>query len=230
MTERPIILQPWEVRAVLAGIKMQARRVIVPQPSDCGLVWIDEKDTGFAAWQDNGVNFGEEIPVHRLCPFGGVGDILWVRETFAVGYNDYHWDLGWEGIGMWPDKLGHDRPEDTQWRRFWTVYAADKKWEMCEGECWRPAIHMPRWASRIALRVTEIRAERVQDITSSDAREEGIAPRMVDTEFLRITGIPMQAPSFRKPFSLAWDAAYSKRGYSFDANPFCWVIKFEVMP
>ena len=83
---------------------------------------------------------------------------------------------------------------------------------------WRPSIFMPREAARIFLRVTDVRAERLQDITEADAECEGVIARH-DTA---CTGT-----SARISFAELWDSINNKRGYGWDKNPWIWVISFE---
>ena len=80
---------------------------------------------------------------------------------------------------------------------------------------WRPSIHMPRWASRILLEVTEVRVERVQDISEEDARVEG-----ADCVALRCENVP----TYRAGFSALWDSINAKRGLGWDANPWVWAV------
>ena len=86
---------------------------------------------------------------------------------------------------------------------------------------------MPRWASRIQLRIIDIGVERVQDITFEDARDEGLP---VETVCIGYTG-GFAAEEHRKTvhFPRAWNAIYEKQGLGWDANPWVWVVEFEVV-
>jgi hypothetical protein len=87
---------------------------------------------------------------------------------------------------------------------------------------WHPSIHMPREAARLFLRVTDVRVERVQDISETDTFREGM---------INVSPIKYKGHEYRgaKPkFMLTWDFCYSKRGLGWDANPWVWVISFEV--
>jgi len=187
MTERPIIFSTDMVRAILDGKKTQTRRVIKP----CSTATVVNK------------NGQEEHPewVYTLakCPYGQVGDRLWVREAFAkradgivdqIMYREQYYNL----IKML------DLP-DVSIR-------------------WKPSIHMFRKDSRIDLEITEVRVERVQEITEGDAIAEGIPPFAPDGEERRST-IP------RKHFSVLWDSINAKRGYGWAVNSWVWVISFK---
>lgn len=129
---RPIIFSGPMVRAILDGRKTQTRRVVKGMALD----WIIDVEFSleFVCHPDNG-----------LCPYGNVGTLLWVRETFAPH----------------PDG-GH-------------VYrATDPDWQTTEGWVWRPSIYMPRFASRITLEVTGVYIERLHDISETDALAEGV--------------------------------------------------------
>jgi hypothetical protein len=84
------------------------------------------------------------------------------------------------------------------------------------GKRWRPSIHMPRWASRITLTITDVRVERVQDISEADAKAEGVL--MDDPDAIFYSGM----------FAHLWNTIYHKRGLGWDANPWVWVIHFRV--
>jgi hypothetical protein len=157
MRERPILFNGDMVRAILAGRKVQTRRAIAPQP------YIDA--SGNFCW--NGSNYGQDtagVPMARtlasqipsartgrvLCPFGKIGDRLWVRETW----------------GRHPDYPDANR----------VVHRAEPGSDH-DAERWRPSIHMPRWACRLVLEITAVRVERLQDITSDDVLAEGITTR-----------------------------------------------------
>ena len=129
---------------------------------------------------------------NKLCPCGQVGDRLWVRETWADGMNV-------------PVLI---------------IYKADKAWTDVKIK-WRPSIFMPRWASRITLEITDIRVERVQEITEEDAKAEGTTPSIVgsDREYLK----------YRAGFMTLWDKLNAKRGYSWESNCWVWVVSFKVV-
>lgn len=136
MTERPILFSGPMVRAILEGRKTMTRRVIKPQP------------TGAADVQYR-VAAAVTMPVsgrQQVCPYGRVGDHLWVRETWAPH--------------TWP-------PTGPSYQ-----YAADDQYPAPER--WRPSIHMPRAASRITLEVLNARVERLHDISEEDAKAEGV--------------------------------------------------------
>ena len=115
---------------------------------------------------------GESIRELIKCPYGQVGDRLWVRETFT-----------WVTLGEkdpWKDRA----IADGTFRRMPNgepvkmCYKADG-YEI--GSRWYPSIHMPRWASRITLEITKVRAERVQEITEVDAKAEGLKAQSRET-------------------------------------------------
>lgn len=234
MRERPILMSTEMVRAILDGRKTMTRRVALPAQSTPRIApqtmepWIlngeqETDDHGAPCW----IGTHPEYPTGEKwfsCPFGKAGDTLWVREAWAVDaplnqVRREHEDV-MRGIGNGP------------------YYRADKVHEN-SGLVWRPSIHMPRWASRLTLEITAVRVERVQAITEADALAEGMyrylprpdGPKDPSTGLL----IPLyhhtsreQATKHtaREAFADVWDALNAKRGFGWDANPFCWVIGF----
>jgi hypothetical protein len=85
---------------------------------------------------------------------------------------------------------------------------------------WRPNIHIPRWASRLTLENTEVRVERVQDITLDDMLAEGIAA-LPEWEGNQV--------STESCWRSLWDSINGPRGYGWDANPWVWVVSFRVV-
>ena len=130
------------------------------------------------------------------CPYGVPGDLLWVRET-----------------------VGKMRRPSGGW-----IYKADQPVDIARAFSWRPSIHMPRAASRLTLRVSNVRVERVQDMSFYDWVAD-FAPAFIEQERARATGVGAgyQADHSRK----LWDTINAKRGYSWDSNPLVWVIEWD---
>ena len=133
------------------------------------------------------------------CPDGVPGDRLWVRETWA--------DVRWM---QEPEHF----PNGVSYRA--DCSADSLKLAEHYGVRWKPSIHMPRWASRITLEVTEVRAQRLQDITEEDARAEGVNCAVGGF----ITTNPVNA------FHGLWDYINGKRA-PWDSNPWVWAVTFR---
>jgi hypothetical protein len=139
------------------------------------------------------VKFGEEMQ----SPYGWKGDRLWVRETWRVfGGREYEYQKHKPSVRYRADDIcGED-------------FQAE----------WRPSIHMPRWASRLTLEITEVRVERVQDITESDAKAEGV-PASKNVE------MKDGSPCYRIPYQILWNQINGCDAW--DKNPWCWCITFR---
>lgn len=134
----------------------------------------------------------------RKCPYGVPGDLLWVRETWATT----------EQAGV--------HPSDAE-----LLYrATDPDWVTWDGWRWSPSIFMPRWASRLTLRIMSVSVERVQEIPEADARAEG---------FKDVVGKYARGDEARIWFAGRWDAINAASGHGWDANPWVWVVGFEVV-
>ena len=142
---KPILFSGEMVRAILDGRKTQTRRVIKPQPS-AGV----RRSVFVLSGLEDG--HGREL----RCPYGRPGDTLWVRETFGVITQP----LTGEKSAIY--KATHKPEFPNEQLGF-------------DGSKWRPSIFMPKWASRITLKVTAVRVERVQEISNDDAHAEGIS-------------------------------------------------------
>lgn len=245
MTERPILFSGEMVRALLAGTKTQTRRVVKlaggldfiggagqqADPACWGFGDIDGcwhvLDQGAMPWQGSGIS-GESYAI--TCPYGAPGDLLWVRETHALVPRTAYAQS--EGVQQTTSPTDPDQA---------AVYR--EGWERAGPGKWRPSIHMQRWASRITLRVTSVRVERVQDISDEDARAEGVKPfgrsqRAVYGMTLENVGPVYPAPAadiIAGGESWTTSAARSFRGLwvsingaeSWAANPWCWCVGFE---
>lgn len=182
--ERGMIFNAEMVRALLSGSKMQTRRPIKPQPE------LTER-SGFS-WKDRVYGSGSSDPetnrnfAHVACPHGKPGDRIWVRET----WNKYSGLLTYRADYDWIDEM--------------------RQVAVCTAK-WTPSIHMPRWASRITLEITDVRVERLQAITVADALDEGIEHRT------------MNCP--RHEYFQLWNSIYGDMQH--ESNPWVWVIEFK---
>lgn len=163
---------------------------------------------------------GEEA---EWCPYGAPGDLLWVRETFSGP----HCMEASEGCAAAPpSKWGRSS-------RIW--YWADGNPQDGDWTRPRPAIHMPRWASRLTLRITDVRVERVQDISEKDAIEEGVWGTFIeDGRYWRNYSLSDEdaacSPMLNFPsesYRTLWESINGAG--SWDANPWVWALTFEVL-
>ena len=201
MTERPILFSTAMVRAILAGRKKVTRRVMKVQPPANAVVTV-ERYSPIVSNRRGEDWYGPEIfGAHwdddekgLRCPYGAPGDLLWVRETWA----QYPSELNPEPCDAWYKATSNGPPQPFKWR---------------------PSIHMPRWASRITLRITDVRVERLQDIWEDDARAEGCEP----VGWIDETDVGMS--SYREGFPRLWNRINGPG--TWEANPWVWVIGFE---
>lgn len=218
MKERGIIFNAEMVRAILDGRKTQTRRVMKVQPVLNGDRW-----EVYSASVEKG---NKSIPVtpwgsiENNCPFGKVGDRLWVRETF--------------GNRVVRDALGGTG-------EFITYRASEPDAVYCtcaSGDDipmkWKPSIHMPRWASRITLEITDVRVERLNDISNDDAKAEGIlmmgdnfgnGPAYCDYTLADLHDTAEWFNRASDSFISLWQSIYGAESWL--SNPWVWVIEFK---
>jgi hypothetical protein len=188
------------VRAVLAGTKTQTRRLVKPQPNSGPNGEMVDLGNGWGLL--DGVLSGL-----WFCPYGRSGDRLWVRETWSHDAESLeqcrsaHEDImaGHDGMGYGPYYRATEIAPDTL--------------------RWRPAIHMPRWASRITLGLTDVRVERLQEVSDEDAFAEGIQTAVDLGQ--RDDG------TARGAFRVLWDSINAKRA-PWASNPWVWVLSFKL--
>lgn len=241
--ERPILFAARNVVAILAGTKTQTRRPIVPAPSESEHtpgMWLRLRSARglrtrydsngrrkVVTRRDTGEVLSESecfLPLVdwliEQCPYGLAGDRLWVRETWnADDIDATTWMGGGENWGPFRT-IPKSRPESARMR-----YAADDRdWDAMDK--WRPSIHMPRWASRITLEITRVRAERLQDMTEADAIAEGIRRAYVKGLVYRPSPDDGEIyPSARDAYRNNWNETYPATPW--DANPWVWAIEFR---
>lgn len=150
-------------------------------------------------WLD--IHQGLREPDNKIrCPYGQPGDRLWVRET-------------WLKTNPWSEGGPHTYG-----------YRASDEAEFPDA-VWKPSIHMPRLASRITLEVTDVRLERLQDITEADAKAEGCAPAWLDA-YDHTTVHAHAQPTYKRGYARLWGEINGDA--SWDANPWVWVLSFTV--
>lgn len=193
--ERPILFRPELVRKILDGKKTQTRRPLGLLPFGAPSVIAPHE------LDDGRFGFFDDADVTYVCKFGRPGDVLWVRETWQQVY-----PLGAR------DRLASAETPVKGNSKYRLLYAATLDEE--EPPRWRPSIHMPRWACRLFLEITDVRVERVQDISEADAVAEGMEP------FESCPGTPEPKAAFAQ----AWDATYPG---SWERNDWVWVISFR---
>ncbi|MEQ9887645.1 hypothetical protein ABRP55_13960 [Pectobacterium zantedeschiae] len=226
MKERPIIFNAEMVRAILDGRKTQTRRALRIQPTECNHThwpehpnseWKHDDKGWSCAVCGNGVSLTKRDVKGITCPFGKVGDRLWVRET--------------SGLQVRRDALGGTgefrvyRASNPNAIRF---TANGKNYPIK----WVPSIHMPRHASRITLEITDVRMERLNDISEESGIAEGVARRHSDTYhgFYRDyenEGYGQGCTFANDSFRSLWKSIYGAE--SWEANPWVWVIEFKRM-
>ena len=219
--EHPILFNGAMVRAILDGTKTQTRRVIkLPADAEQVQYWSTPSGRSEPGFAEPGVNYWTTNPSGNHidpCPYGQPGDRLWVRETFAPcrlsrGPDDEYTSVA-EPRHIAPHRSKCDLGEQH------IAYKADG-FDAFAGS-WRPNIHMPRWACRILLEVTDVRVQRVQDISEEDAMAEGVRPEDVATYPHYSSGAVIGA------FAELWDSINAKRGYPWESNPWVWAVTFK---
>ncbi len=186
MTDRPIIFNAPMVCALINGRKKQTRRFLKPPFAGASL----QSDTNGAWWW--WAPGQEKEHVQARMPYS-IGDRLWVREAFCWG--------------------SEGEPGAKDFAIYRANYYSDNVGDRLLAP-WLPSIHMPRWASRLTLTVTDVRVERVQEISKDDAIAEGIHPAHI------VVG----------EFSDLWDSIYGKKpGRSWADNPWVVALTFDVV-
>lgn len=213
MAEKPIIFSGAMVNAILNGEKTQTRRVIKPQPE----FELFTEDDFIAYTIAHGDNYGhyERVANYR------VGDSLWVRERHTFIADHFAIRAGVAYADRYVSWLDDDTSK-LNGKTVFNVMSPDA-WK------WRPSIFMPRWASRITLRVTNVRAERLQAISKEDCCAEGIESLELYDNYCSIASSigDLGEPPVKRAFVDLWNQINEKRGYGWDSNPWVWVYTFE---
>lgn len=199
MAEKPILFNTAMTQAILDGRKTTTRRIIKPQMPENVIKTCEVDPLGYMSYQTSDTYLGGWR--NTKAPYA-VGDTLWVRET-------------WQNI---PDDDGNN-----------FIYLADEdNTPFCKDDDgnpiylkWRPSIHMPREAARLFLRVTDVRVERIQDISYEDCMKEGI--KQISGSGLYDCGLDKYYSNSKQAFEKLWENLY----HNWSNNPWVWVIHFE---
>lgn len=215
--ERGIIFNTEDVKAILSGRKTVTRRPVKPQPKT--KIWKDVTPNGeLHYFSDRDHRYGNRT-LH-MCPFGQIGDRIWVRETWS--------DTESSGQGLGYTVYKSEMP---------FVYQDVDEDEVVVGSDsfkWKPSIHMPKKYARIWLEIADIRVERLGDITEEDEEKEGINYLMEDedssvgrafnhAEHYSIAGAPMRY----SPEKYGMIGYFESVGLMWNDNPWVWVIEFK---
>lgn len=186
----PMLMSTPMVQAALADKKTQTRQPLKVMPRlSYDLDWLGE----FLK--------SDRPRLLERCPYGNLGDVIWVRETF------------------------HYITDATTGEFISYGYKADKTWK---GAVWKPAIHMPKKACRLFLEIVEIKMERLQDISYQDAANEGVEELGNGWKnYLTIKGkkLPEDWNNTYTSFQSLWESIYG--GKKWVANPWVWVVIFK---
>lgn len=213
MTEKPILFSAPMVRAILDGRKSQTRRIIKPQPVGPVFIATDPKTPRYCLPYNETLTMGG---LAMRCPYGQPGDRLWVRETCRAE----ELPSGLDGVRYLADDCFIPIENTEAASDAWLSLAAYRQRLSGHHKCRKmPAIHMPRWASRITLEITGIRMERLQDISESDALAEGIDPKFPPDEQV--------ANAARMRYADIWESINGPGSWA--ANPWVWVVEFRRM-
>lgn len=212
MKERPIIFNTEMVKAILDGKKTQTRRPIK------SYTFMGEECIDVIGYNGKKLSPVEcktmqeqKSVANDMCPYGKIGDVLWVRETIHIDHE--------HGVKIYKADLPQHINDEISGEKF-NLNEKDFKWT--------PSIHMTRDDSRITLEITDIIVERVQDISEEEARLEGIIDRgCLNCGCSDPCGCENPTQDARDAFVYLWNSIYEKTEYSWCLNPFVWVIKFK---
>lgn len=208
MRDRPILFSGPMVLAILEGRKTVTRRAIKHQPDVPVTDAIPQRDyphgPATVDWywrpQHGHLNGVPSTGWDFKCPYGQPGDRLWVREAWAETY-----------VAQAPGEK-------------WVVYREfDNRTDY--GGPWKPSIHMRRRDSRILLEITDVRVERLQDISEKQARAEGVKGEPCDHARQACADIGCWGDTAKGAFGFLWESLNGEGSWA--ANPWVWVIEFK---
>lgn len=236
MKETGVIFNDEMVRAILEDRKTQTRRLMKIQPrgEDFQLLRVlsttgPKRKEGKFYWallSEDGLNILESDRRYFDCPYGQVGDRIYVREACYLFGRWTRNGLTKNGRQKWKFLISpcksvvFEKPKNIAQRSARDGFDGDY------GFKYTPGMHMPRWASRITLEITDIRVERLQDISEADANAEGLfssgwSPSFNDPDNSSFA----DSVSAKEGFTALWDSIYGPESWA--ANPWVWAIEYK---
>lgn len=223
MKETPILFSTPMVKATLEGRKTQTRRIIKPQPENAklatykdNLVWHPNKNATHLFDPNVSSSIENAFNPRCYCPYGWIGDRLWVRETWRHALSETHECFAYKADNMY--KCGKKAPDDFT-------------------PTWRPSIFMPKKACRLWLEITNVRVERLQDISEEDAIAEGAmftdfgknryGEQNPSWHFSPVKSSDECLGTARYAFGNLWESINGLG--SWDINPWVWVLEIKTI-
>lgn len=221
---RPILYRAEMVRARHDGSKTQTRRPINRLLRFGNITEFGRSDTRGYDWhfRDKRMLWNDlrHDELLKYCPYGQPGDLLYCREA-------------WQTLQKRDDFAPCEMAEDVDKIRYLAGPERNPLWAWGKN---RPGIHLPRWASRSTDRITNVKIERVREITEADALAEGFQPGLLGNALNEVPigdGWTVSSPgtyaSAVGKFDIYWDELNAARGFGIEANPWTWAISFETI-
>ncbi len=241
MTDSPILFSAPMVRALLAGTKTQTRRALkngwqpmLNAPHDLVRTWFAPPEIPTLGipnqWAESGI-YAVKHGTRGYNRFLGMapyrpGDRLWVKETWNVFAFSQDGECAWPCSKI-PTATEMAEMEELAVRGVPKVIyrESDRAREWFKDQPWRVSIHMPRWASRLTLLVTDVRVQRLQDISEADAMAEGIVAAQEGYALTRAG--ECWGPTAAKAYFHLWNSINGPDAW--DENPWCCAVSFQVV-
>lgn len=227
MKERGILFGADMVKAIIDGRKGQTRRIMKVQPEcpEFELRYIAEStarsEVGKYCWAEPGVTLNPRRSKLFSSPYGQPGDRLWVRETCrASELSSQHHDAVIYLADTATQVIKDTKEAADDWLKLFSYRGGKGKVV--------PAIHMPRWASRLTLEITNVGVQRLQSISQNDAAREGLVRLPASGRYCINQGDQYfggASHDAREVFSWLWESVYGDEAWQ--ANPWVWVYEFR---
>ena len=250
---RPTLFATPMVQAIGSDLKSKTRRVLKNVPEWIEFFGVDESTPeGFITGFGDANTASSPVKKHFKNPYGGKGDRLWVRETWRAGFWSEDFDLmvveykaGGSTKRISPHEAWGEVRAEALWQQLTDEQLKIERNQLEDSHLtvpmkWRPSIFMPRKACRTILEITDLRVERLCDITEEDAiaegaqRFSGLLPAHTDGQepqwsMEKPESIDQCDHSAKAAFLSYWDKLNEKRGHGTKTSPWAWVVSFKIL-